>query len=270
MSVINFKRLIKRAIPEKCHTPFRCIYRMVLYLYLKCKYPSCRGSFECPCCRGRFVMFLPFGVERRINAQCPKCGALERHRLLCLYLKDKTDFFQNNLKVLHVAPLVYLRKKFENLENLDYISADISAPGVTIKMDITNINLPDDQFDCVICNHVLEHIIDDGKAMRELLRVLKPGGFAILQSPIDDNRDKTFEDLSVVLPKERERAFGQWDHVRIYGRDYKDRLEKAGFTVKLDTYAMEMEESKRKMYGVSKSENICYCIKPNLTKHENY
>ena len=129
-------------------------------------------------------------------------------------------------------------------------------------MDITNIILPDNQFDCIICYHVLEHISDDEKAMRELFRVLKPGGWAILQSPIDYMRDKTFEDSSVVLPRERERVFGQNDHVRIYGLDYKDRLERAGFIVKCYNYVSELEDDAIKKYGLSKYENIYFCIKP--------
>lgn len=133
-----------------------------------------------------------------------------------------------------------------------------------IKMDITNINLPDNQFDCIICYHVLEHILDDKKAMKELFRILKPGGWAILQSPVDPNRDETFEDPNVVSPEERERVFGQRDHVRIYGQDYKNRLERAGFTVKLDNYSRELGDNIIKKYGLMKDETIYFCSKPKL------
>jgi SAM-dependent methyltransferase len=131
-----------------------------------------------------------------------------------------------------------------------------------LRMDITRISLTDNQFDCVICYHVLEHIPDDQKAMRELFRVLKPGGWAILQSPIDFNHDKTFEDPSIVSPDERERFFGQNDHVRIYGRDYKDRLEKAGFVVKVDDYVQQLGDSAIKKYGLMRDEKIHFCSKP--------
>lgn len=130
-----------------------------------------------------------------------------------------------------------------------------------VKMDVTNIAMPDNQFDCIICYHVLEHIPDDEKAMTELFRVLKPGGWAILQSPVDHNRDKTYEDPSIVSPDERERAFGIKDHVRLYGRDYKDRLERAGFTVKLDCYVTELRDDKIKRYGLMKDEIIYLCTK---------
>lgn len=135
-----------------------------------------------------------------------------------------------------------------------------------IKMDITDINLHDNQFDCIICYHVLEHILDDEKAMRELFRVLKPGGWAILQQPVDPTRDKTFEDPNIVLPEERERVFGQKDHVRIYGQDYKDRLERTGFTVKLDNYTGELGDNIIKKYGLMKDETICFCTKPKPKK----
>lgn len=219
--------------------------------------------FTCPICNGHFSKFLPFGASavRRSNARCPSCESLERHRLLWLYLRDKTNFFLGNLKVLHIAPHYYLQERFKKLKNLDYISADISSPMAMIKIDITDITLPDNQFDCIICYHVLEHIHDDGKAMRELFRVLKPGGWAILQSPVDPSRDKTFEDSNVISPEEREDSFWQKDHVRIYGLDYKDRLEKAGFTVKCDNYVGDLGESIIKKCGLLKFEIIYFCTK---------
>jgi len=222
-----------------------------------------RGNrFICPCCGGHFRKFLPSGIKPRPNAQCPRCGSLERHRLLWIYLKERTNFFKDNLKVLDIAPMKFFQEKCKTLPNIDYISADISSPIAMIQMDITNINLPDEQFDCIICYHVLEHIPDDEKAMRELFRVLKQGGFAILQFPVDYNREKTFEDPNIVLPEERERVFGQNDHVRIYGKDYKDRLERAGFTVKPDNYAKELGDNTIKKYGLIKDEIIYFCIKP--------
>jgi len=223
------------------------------------------NKFMCSCCNGHFRKFLPFGVKPRPNAQCPRCGSLERHRLLCLYLKDKTNFFKDSLlKVLDIAPMYFFQQKCKTLYNLNYISADISSSIAMIKMDITNINLPDNQFDCIICYHVLEHIPDDKKAMKELFRILKPGGWAILQSPVDPNHDETFEDPNVVSPEEREHVFGEKDHVRIYGQDYKNRLEMAGFTVKLDNYSRELGDNIIKKYGLMKDETIYFCSKPKL------
>ncbi|MEK7873336.1 MAG: methyltransferase domain-containing protein, partial [Chloroflexota bacterium] len=148
-----------------------------------------------------------------------------------------------NLRVLDVAPLPVLQAKYVKLPNLDYLSVDIASPIAMVRMDITAIGCPRDQFDCILCYHVLEHVPDDRKALQELFRVLKPGGWAILQSPIDATRPKTFEDFSVTSPEERERVFGQSDHVRIYGLDYKDRLTSAGFIVRVDDYAKQLSDT---------------------------
>lgn len=133
---------------------------------------------------------------------------------------------------------------------------------VMIRMDITDIATPDNQFDCIICYHVLEHVPDDVKAMRELLRVLRPGGWAILQSAVRQNLDKTYEDPNIVSPEERRQVFGHRDHVRIYGRDYKDRLERAGFTVRLDNYVKELEDDKIKEFDLPENEIVYFCAKP--------
>lgn len=218
----------------------------------------------CPCCRWRFRSFLPAGIiVKRANALCPRCGSLERHRLLWLYLKDRTDFFENSHRVLHFAPESIFVRHFRRMPQLDYITADLSSPRASTKADITNIPCKDNSFDVVLCNHVLEHVADDQKAMREICRVLSPNGWAILQSPIDTRRAKTFEDPTITSPEDRERAFGQHNHVRMYGRDYKKRLEKAGFRVKVDSYARDLETHIVSKYGLP-DEEIYYCTKNPL------
>jgi SAM-dependent methyltransferase len=179
-----------------------------------------------------------------------------------MYLKNRTGFFRDKLKILDIAPMQCFQELCKNLPNVDYVSADIASELAMLKFDITDIPLPDSQFDCIICYHVFEHVPDDRKAMKELYRVLKPGGWAILQVPLDNARDKTFEDASIVLPDERKRVFGQSDHVRIYGRDYGDRLKEVGFSVKIDNYAQQLDSSEITKYGLDKSEEICYCSKP--------
>ena len=222
-----------------------------------------RGSrVSCPVCGGHFRKFLPFGVrERRRNARCPRCGSFERHRLLMLYLKERTNFFTSHLKVLEFAPHVYLQERLRRMKNLEYISADLASPLAMVSMDITDIKFEDNQFDCVICYHVLEHVPDDLKAMREICRILRPGAWGILQPPVDQNREKTFEDTSVVTPEARERLFGRFDHVRVYGRDYKERLESAGFKVRVDDFISELSIDADK-YGLMRDEPMYYCIKP--------
>lgn len=215
----------------------------------------------CPCCGRHSRKFLSFGVIRRPNALCPRCNSLERHRLLWLYLKMRTNFFSDKLRVLHFAPEYVFKKKFRTLSNLEYICADLRSQRATVRMDITEIACKEDTFDAILCNHVLEHISNDKKALRELFRILKPGGWAIIQSPIDNNREKTFEDFNIVLPKERELVFGRYDHVRVYGRDYKDRLEEAGFKVRVETFNKDLRADIIKKYGLPVNEDIYLCSK---------
>ena len=150
------------------------------------------------------------------------------------------------------------------MPQLDYITADLSSPRASTKADITNIPCKDNSFDVVLCNHVLEHVADDQKAMREIRRVLSPDGWAILQTPIDSRRSTTFEDPTIVSPEAREQAFGQHNHVRVYGRDYKERLEKAGFTVNVDRYFKELGPDLARKYGLQ-DEEIYFCTKRPLT-----
>ena len=179
-----------------------------------------------------FSKFLPYGYEKqRENVLSPSTLSLERHRLLWLYLKEHTNFFTAPLKVLHFAPEQAFYKRFRALNNLDYTTTDLNSPLADVKADICDLPFEDNSFDFILCNHVLEHIPDDTKAMQELYRILKPGGTAILQIPQDLNRDETFEDNSIQDPRERARIFGQYDHVRVYGRDYFDKLRSIGFKV---------------------------------------
>ena len=148
-------------------------------------------------------------------------------------------------------------------DNIDYLTADLNPEGVMVKMDITDIDYPDSTFDTIICNHVLEHIIDDHKAMSELHRVLKPGGWAILQVPISFSLDKTFEDASVTAPEEREQVFGQCDHVRIYAPDYIDRLEQAGFQVSPFKWWEDTAFfASNNRYGLLKDERVFLATRP--------
>ncbi|EMR04572.1 Rebeccamycin O-methyltransferase [Cesiribacter andamanensis AMV16] len=161
---------------------------------------------QCPVCDSHFRKFLPYGRKARENALCPNCLALERHRLMWLFLQRKTPFFTKPLRVLHIAPELCFIHRFEQQPNLDYTTADIESPLAKVKMDVHQIPFPEGSFDVVFCNHVLEHVADDGLAMREIRRVLKPGGWGILQIPLFyPLKDTTFEDPSITDPREREK-----------------------------------------------------------------
>ena len=150
-----------------------------------------------------FRKFLPYGYEKqRINVLSPSTLSLERHRLMWLYLKDETDFFTKKKKVLHMAPEQCFLSIFKKQKNLAYITADLFSPIADVKADICDLPFQENSFDVVFCNHVLEHIADDTKAMQELYRVLKPGGMGIFQVPQELSRAKTFEDNSITNQKE--------------------------------------------------------------------
>ena len=216
----------------------------------------------CPVCERSSKCFIEFGKPAREDACCPRCFSLERDRLVWLFLKQKSDFFTSppNRKMLHVAPEAIFQEKFHSVVGEGYITADLNRPDVTIKMDITDIDFPDGQFDIIYCSHVLEHVIDDGIAMGEFYRVLKSNGWAILNVPVIAG--STYEDDSITDPEERERAFGQWDHVRSYGKDYIERLRSAGFCVEKLEVCDLVGQEKAHLYGLtSAAGEIYYCRK---------
>ncbi len=215
---------------------------------------------QCPVCDSKYSKFLPYGRIARPNALCPNCLALERHRLMWLFLKEKTDFFNANLKVLHIAPEHCFINRFEALSNLEYITADIESPLAKIKMDVHQIPFPENTFDVVFCNHVLEHVEDDLKACSEFNRVLKPSGWGILQSPVY-NIPFTIEDKRITDPAERERLFGQRDHVRKFGKDYAERLRKSGLAIEENKFVKELDQETVKRYALAPDETIFVCKK---------
>jgi SAM-dependent methyltransferase len=188
---------------------------------------NARGSLYCPVCKNNVRRFLPFGTHRRAG-KCPICGSLPRHRADWVFLTTQTDLFdQRHKHMLHVAPEEFLSVRFRAIQNLDYLSGDLSSPKAMVQMDITDIRYPDDSFQVIYCSHVLEHVANDVKALAEFYRVLCPDGWALLQVPTSGER--TFEDPSITTPEERTRHFGRWDHVRRCGTDYAERMTAAGF-----------------------------------------
>ena len=214
-------------------------------------------TYEDPIDGKKFRSFLPYGYEKpRENVLSPSTLSLERHRLLWLYLKNETTFFKAPAKVLHFAPEQAFYKRFKKLPNISYTTTDLNSPLADVKADICNLPFNDNSFDVILCNHVLEHIPDDVKAMQELYRVLKPNGWGIFQIPQDINREKTFEDNSITDKKERAKIFGQYDHVRIYGMDYCEKLRSVGFKAEAIDYTSEIPIRNVEKYRLAKGELI--------------
>jgi len=220
-------------------------FRPLIKLYFK------GNQFTDPIDGSSYRKFLPYGYQNlRQNALCPGTLSLERHRLLWLYLDRKTSFLTDSIRVLHVAPEQVFYKEFKSFSHWNYTTTDLHSPLADVKADICALPFEDNSYDLILCNHVLEHIPNDLKAMKELYRVLKPRGTAILQVPLEEDRENTFEDDSITDQQERTRIFGQYDHVRVYGHDYYNRLQKAGFKANPVDYIKEVTEGDIKRFAL--------------------
>lgn len=286
-------KFILNTIPRPILIRLSIVIRPILAFLLK------GTKFTDPIDGKSFSMFLPYGYgNQRNNVLSPSTLSLERHRLLWLYLQNETDFFQSELvsdshqlnsdspelvsnsvnsktkaiklrdtetssalKVLHFAPEQEFYKRFKKQKNIDYTTTDLLSPLADVKADICNLPFKDNEYDVIFCNHVLEHIPDDTKAIQELYRVLKPGGMAILQIPQDLNRATTFCDDTIVDQKERAKIFGQYDHVRVYGCDYFDKLRSIGFKVIEEDYTAKLTPENVEKYCLAKGEIIPVCFK---------
>jgi len=272
-------KFILNTIPRPILIRLSIVVRPILAFLLK------GNRFTDPIDGKSFRMFLPYGYgNQRNNVLSPSTLSLERHRLLWLYLQNETDFFQsesvsdapitNNkriklrdtesssvLKVLHFAPEQEFYKRFKKQTNIEYTTTDLLSPLADVKADICNLPFEDNTYDIIFCNHVLEHIPDDTKAMQELYRVLKPGGMGIFQIPQDLSRATTFSDDTIVDQKERAKIFGQYDHVRVYGRDYFDKLRSIGFKVIEEDYTNKITPELVEKYCLAKGEIIPICFK---------
>lgn len=248
-------KVIFSKLPESVKAPLKYIrnkVRIVLY------YGHRRF---CPVCGRLSRRFCRFGMVPREDALCVHCGALERHRFFWLFVTRRTTLFDGKQKkILHVAPEKCFETKLKQLLGDNYLTADLLNTKAMVKMDITNIDYPDCSFDIILCSHVLEHVQDDTKAMREFYRTLKFNGWAILLVPITG--EKTFEDSTITDANERLKIFGQEDHVRIYGKDFVDRLKEAGFKVEIiNVNNLSQNDEAVRMGLTSASGEIYYCTK---------
>jgi len=261
----SFNHLLKQIFP----------HQFLKQLKLKTRRIQFGGKkHQCPVCKSNIKLWKPLGYDlpvitekqivgggRRL-AMCPVCDSSDRIRLLFLFLKSRTNVYNDKVKLLHIAPEPPLEFIFKQQKNIDYLTADMNPEMVMEQIDITNIQYPENNFDAIICNHVLEHIPHDYKAMSELHRVLKPAGWAILQVPFSKILDKSYEDSSVKTPEDREKIFGQTDHVRIYGKDYAERLRKVGFVVEEYRWTNDADlNNPNNRLGLNKDEVVFYCRK---------
>jgi len=244
-------KLILNIIPRPLLIRLSYVARPILAFFLK------GNTYTDPIDGKSFKSFLSYGYgKQRDNVLSPSTLSLERHRLLWLYLQNETDFFSAKKSVLHFAPEQCFLKRFRALKNMDYTTTDLLSPIADVKADICNLPFKNDSYDVILCNHVLEHIPDDTKAIQELYRVLKPGGYGIFQIPQDLSRTTTFEDDSITDKKERAKIFGQYDHVRVYGYDYFNKLREAGFMVNEVDYTATLSAEAIKKYCLAKGEII--------------
>jgi hypothetical protein len=219
------------------------------------QFTSTRVRRLCPIC-GHEGVFVSVGRPPRRDVRCPSCGSRERHRLAHLWaIQDGADRLAGK-RILHFAPEAAVRRQMRG--NPLYETADLHQPGVTHRIDITDLPFADASYDAVMAHHVLEHIPDDRKAMRELFRILRPGGFALLTVPINASRHDTYENSAIVGSLERTLHFSAPDHKRYYGLDFTDRLSEAGFAV--ETFRMAPEQEPR--YGLLRDEWLTIARKP--------
>jgi SAM-dependent methyltransferase len=234
------------------------------------------NRYECPCCgyksRDLAAIGLDIPVLReqqvagggRRFAGCYRCGSTDRERLILTYLRFDSPLLvaPRTMRVLHMAPEARLASALRPLNFQEYIGGDLFTEGYEYPdwvrhIDIVAVPFAADYFDLVICNHVLEHVPDDRLAMREILRVLKPGGTAVLQVPISTTLAETLEDATVTAYQDREAVFGQFDHVRLYGQDYAQRLEGCGFRVDVRDTSTRFAH-----YGLNPNERLYIATKP--------
>lgn len=266
---------ISKVIPNRFRPAVSRSRALLRDIQTKAKAKLYFGSeYHCQFCNRSFRKLRPTGSHSpalvahkvippgyRENARCPNCGSLDRERHIHLYLKHKTEVYDDTrMRLLHFAPEENLKGALTVCSDIDYVSVDLLRNAMT-RMDIANLGFADQAFDAIICSHVLEHVPDDRRALSELFRVLKPGGWAVIQVPISFSLEETYEDPTITEPEERHRAFGQRDHLRIYGKDYLNRLRDAGFDVDTWSYAEELSEAEAHKHGLLEGEKLFVCRK---------
>ena len=244
---------LKAAVPPRYKQAVRRAFLRVAAV------TSAGSGVECPCCGRELRRFARFHGE---HDQCPGCGSLMRHRALLLLLRDRLRVQDVGGRVVHIGPAKAVAEWFSSRERIDYVSVDLDSPLASVRADAQDLPFEDESFDLAVCVHTLEHIPDDRQALREMYRVLRPGGRAVFQVPPSDLA-VTHEDPGITDPLERERLFGQYDHVRLCGADYPSRIAEVGFEVERLDFVETLEEDVRRRYGLRTGEPFDLCVKPH-------
>ena len=245
------KRFIKVFIPKELLRQTEPFLRKIYSLFYF------GNKVECAVCGNHYSKFIV--LKNGVDTLCVNCGSLPRNRLLWMYLSNELNIKTTHYSLLHFSPAKSIKRKLKELKNIEYTTTDYEK-GEDKQFDITSINDDDNRYDLIICYHVFEHIVEDAKAMKELFRVLKSGGKALLQVPLKEG--DTYEDFSITSPTERLKHFGQDDHVRIYGNNnFEERLKNAGFMVKAVPYATKFSDETIVRNGLNKQELIFVCTK---------
>jgi SAM-dependent methyltransferase len=256
----RFRALI--SAPDRIHRITHFAYGKILFnlpVFVR-KFLYKGEQHFCPICGNSIRHFLR--LYRPYHLWCPICGSLQRHRLLWLFYNSQ--YFQFPLyqhHMLHIAPEPALETRFKKIPNMIYLSADLDISKAMVKMDVSNVQFPENSFDILQCSHVLEHVVDDQKALNEFWRILRPNGIAILLVPISGRL--TYEDPGIISPDQREKAFGQFDHVRSYGMDFIERVAKARFVVKTVTPFDLVDNQELLRFGLDAGDIIFHCKKPS-------
>lgn len=254
--------LLKKLLPPNLRLSLRMLFwraRGVVYL---------GQNVHCPLCTTSFRTFLPFGKPMRAQAMCPRCNTVERHRLLWFYLVNELHIETRPLKVLHMAPEPIIQDRLKQLKNLDYLSADLVSPVAMQHVDLQALPFANNSFDLILCSHVLGHVPDDRKALRELCRVLRPQGVLLLQDHVNPQLHQTQEFPDSLTAQQRMTLYGQPDRCRNYGADFISRLQQEGFKVEAVDYTPPFSQKELQRLGLTYRETL-YLASPNPAANGN-